>query len=284
MKRRIRKIHVNAYGLTDKGKVRDSNEDNFVINLQEGFFAVADGMGGHAKGEVASQTAVDTCRKTLSHVFVSQGDEDTMSEDEISVGDEEKMKFLVRKTNKEIYSKNVDAQNHRSKMGTTFVCLKILGQKMYIANTGDSRCYMMRKKSFLQLTEDHSREDEVLQSGRMTEQETRLKKIGHYITHCLGTKAIAEPDVVAALPKKGDKYLLCSDGLSKMLNDEKIGHLLDAEKDIKKACKNLISLANEMGGRDNITVVILEITGVEITTAENMHKETTEKNPEETFL
>lgn len=289
MKRRIRKIHVNAFGMTDKGKVRDANEDNFVVDIREGFFAVADGMGGHARGEVASQTAVETCRQVLSDVFAAPGEEDTMSEDDFSAGDEEKMKLLMRKANRAIFSKNREgqkekgAQDLRSKMGTTFVCLKILGQKMYIANTGDSRCYLLRKKSFLQLTEDHSKEDEILQTGRLTEAETRLKKIGHYITNCLGTRPVVDPDVVVALPKKGDKYLLCSDGLSKMLSDEKIGSLLESEKDIRKACQKLITLANEMGGKDNITAVILEVTGVELTTAENIQKGAGEFNPEETF-
>lgn len=279
--KKSKQVHYRFYGASDKGRKRENNEDSFVTNKKFGFFAVADGMGGHAKGEVASRMATEISENIVSDIFFSSESENTFPSHEENSSDEEKIQSIVEKANKAIYSENRireekekqaglapqdELSKRRAKMGTTLVCAKIVGQKMVIANAGDSRCYLIRKNTINQLTEDHSKIDEALQSGQVTQEEINSKKMRNYITSALGTHCDFDLNIVTSLLKKGDIYVLCSDGLTNMLNDEKIFHTVHSQKDIKKACHDLIRLANEFGGLDNITVVLIEITGVETVT------------------
>lgn len=281
MQKRLRKIYYRAYGLTDRGKVREINEDNFVINKDLNFFVVADGMGGLEKGELASKMAIAFSEKAVASFLISPRGEDTFTEDSFPPSNEEAMRRIVEKTNKAIYKKNLDLEK---KMGTTFVCAKILDGKIYISNSGDSRCYHMSEGTMQRLTEDHSPAEEMIQSGRATGKEAELKKMMRYVKGALGLEVDVDPDVMTSIPKKGDIYLLCTDGLTKMLNDEKIAHIVSSEKDIQKACHCLVDLANELGGRDNITVVMIEIAGVDTSIPKATPKIFEEKTPhEDTF-
>lgn len=278
MPRQNKTIHYRVFGATDKGKVRPANEDAFLIKKEEGFFAVADGMGGHSGGDVASKMAVDSGQKAVRELFAPHQEEDTWPDQSPQISDEERMRQILQKAGKVLSEKNV-AKEGRQKMGTTFVCLKMQGHKVYVANTGDSRCYLIRNGNIQQLTMDHSMAEEMIQSGSAHVGDKNLKQIKNYITSCLGTKSDMEIDVIVSLPKIHDCYLLCSDGLTKMLSDEKICHIVFSEKNIQKACDQLILMANEMGGKDNITVVLIEVMGVE--TAAGRQRTGTKKKMEE---
>lgn len=260
MQKRIRKLSYRTYGLTDPGRMRPNNEDAFIINKDLNYFVVADGMGGMARGEDASQMATKASEQLVEFISPSLKAEDTFTEDSYPPSHEEAMRQLVEKTNRAIYKKNLGQEK---KMGTTFVCARILDGKMYVANSGDSRCYHISRGGMHQLTEDHSKVEELIQSGRAVGKEPELNKMRRYVRGALGVDPDVCPDIITSLPKRGEIYLLCSDGLTKMLDDDKICGIILAEKDIKKACHKLVDLANDLGGRDNITVLMIEIIAVE---------------------
>lgn len=265
MRRRIRRINYQAFGITDVGRKRGNNEDSFLVNKELALFAVADGMGGHERGEIASQTALEVIERVAGNILPAS-DEDTLREGQRVLSNEALAEELVQKANREIHQKNL-AQTGRQKMGTTLVCAIILGGKLYIFNSGDSRCYHMSEGSLHRLTEDHSPAEEMIQSGRATEEDSKVRAIRNRVRGALGVDPDIDPDVVASIPKRGDIYLLCSDGLTGMLSDGKIQTLLQGEADIEKKCKTLVHMANELGGKDNITVVLLEITSVDASLA-----------------
>lgn len=282
MTQRRRHIHFRAFGMTDKGRVRDNNEDAFHVDKATGFFVVADGLGGHATGEIASGTAVETGREEVEALFAEPREEDTMREDIPPADPTEVLTEVVNRANRAVYRKNLDApapaqEGKAGKMGTTFVCAKVAGGKMVIANSGDSRCYHFRKGNMLQLTEDHSPAETALQTGRVRENDKELASLKRYVQGALGMKLAVEPDVAVSIPKRGDIYLLCTDGLTKMLADEKICAVIREEKEIEKAGCRLVETANAMGGRDNVTVVLVEITAVQTVAGEP------EENGEETM-
>lgn len=299
--RKMGRVHYRVYGLSDKGMVRKNNEDAFVVNKDFGFFAVADGMGGHEKGEVASRLAVETGEGVVSSIFLSSENEDTFSGYEETSSGEEKMESVVAKTNRAIYAENLVSDRRkkratadlhdslsekRKKMGTTFVCAKLIGRKMYIANSGDSRCYLVRKGAMQQLTRDHSRVEEALQAGKSAgnKPDPHRNKMRNYITSALGTGVHVDPDIVNSLLMRGDIYLLCSDGLTKTLCDEKVCHVICSSKSIKKAAHDLVAIANAVGGPDNITVLLVQIMGVEATSRPEKLQAKTVREPREDTL
>lgn len=261
MRKRARKIYYRTCGLTDSGKVRQNNEDTFLINKDLNFFVVADGMGGLKSGEVASRMATVFSEKFVQSLLPNRKEEDTFTEDSFPPSDEEAMRKVVEKTNRALFKENAGKDK---KMGTTFVCAKILADKIYITNSGDSRCYQIRNGKMVRLTVDQSPVEELIQSGRAKGKEPELKKMMRYVRGALGLDEDVDPDIIASIPQKGDIYLLCTDGLTKMMNDEKIENIVQSERNIKKSCQLLVNVANELGGRDNITVLMVEVTGVEL--------------------
>ncbi len=248
-------------GRSDPGKERQSNEDNFFFRVyKEGYaiVAVADGMGGHAAGEVASAIAVDVIsRFTQSdempdfyHEFADTKFEDYVVE-------------LVKRANSEIYeaAKNDD---NKTGMGTTLTLSFISNKRLFIGHVGDSRIYRLSGNTMERLTKDHTVVEEMLNEGRINKNELINHPRRHMLTRALGTTLEIEVDVEIVSLNKGDILLFCTDGLTSLIEEEEIKQVV-LEKGIYplEAVDNLIALANDRGGYDNITLVIVTEIGEE---------------------
>jgi serine/threonine protein phosphatase PrpC len=253
-------MHIVAAGLSDVGLQREHNEDSFCILPEFDLFVVADGMGGHKAGDVASRMATHT----IASFFRATQSEDatwpfhfdphlSMAENRLITG--------IKLANKQIFEASL-ANHAVHGMGTTIVGMLFSRERksLYVAHVGDSRCYQVRDGSITQLTRDHSLlNDYLLVMPDMTkEQQAELPK--NVITRALGMQDTVTVDLVPAQPQPGDKYLLCSDGLSGMVPDEEIRDIVvDAGDDLDLAVKKLIDRANEHGGEDNCTVVLMRV-------------------------
>ena len=240
-----------VYGASDIGKRRRNNEDAYLINRVDIFedgkrrvfyvLAVADGMGGHAAGEVASGMTVE--RLTAAPLTYLAGD--------VS-GVQKIIEFLNRK----IHDKSEDMQK---KMGTTLVAAIIEGNQGYVFNVGDSRAYLYRKNKIYRITKDHSVIQELLDKGLITKEEAKTHPDRHVITMAIGTKDEVNPDTKRIQFDPGDVLMLCSDGVHDMLTDDEIAEILGKHERVTDMVHGIIDAANERGGKDNITVVIARI-------------------------
>lgn len=248
-----------ASGLTDVGLQREHNEDSFLVLSDHGLFIVADGMGGHRAGDVASRLAVDS----IGEFFRSFGGEDatwpfhmdtTMSEAE------NRLVASIRVANRQIFEKSVRSRELRG-MGTTVVgaLFSEIDGRMYIGHVGDSRCYRFREGELRLMTRDHSLiNDYLLAMPELSaEQQAELPK--NVITRALGMQEHVMVDVQADEAWPGDIYLLCSDGLSGMVPDEIILEILGATTDLDAICQRLVDTANDFGGEDNVTAIVIRI-------------------------
>jgi PPM family protein phosphatase len=225
-------------GFTDPGRKRRRNEDSFVIDPP--LFAVADGMGGAQAGEVASRLAAAAFRE-----FHEVDDLDP----------EERLAAIIQEANRRIYERAAgDAQV--SGMGTTITAALVGGDALVIGHVGDSRAYRLRSGRFEQLTDDHSLVADLVRSGRLTPEEADAHPQRSVITRALGTDREVDVDTFVVPVEAGDLFLLCSDGLTTMIEDDEIRGLLSAARDLEQAGKGLVKAANKAGGEDNITVVL----------------------------
>ena len=230
-------------GKTDIGQKRANNQDSILVNAELGLFAVADGMGGHSGGEVASSMAI----KTLEHAFTTH--DGTLETPNL-------LERAIIECNKTIYEQSQKNPQLRG-MGTTLTAAYIEGDILHIGQVGDSRLYFYRDQNIYQLTEDHSQVYELLKAGLITENsmESFQKNI---ITRSVGYERDVRVDLFQRPINKGDRYLLCSDGLSGMVSDEQIAQILH-NFDIDTSVRNLVTLANAQGGEDNVSVIAFEI-------------------------
>jgi len=242
---------LDIYGLTDEGLVRDHNEDFISWSADSGLVILADGMGGHNAGEVASELAVTSITEAL---------EEVLSPDVI---DACKMDFkevvhdAVIFANDEI---NLHAKTHPecTGMGTTIVMTLFQNDKVILASVGDSRIYRFRKGELKQVTTDHSLVQEMIDNGYMSEEEAINSTNRNLITRALGIAEEVDVDVTEQSIEKNDIYLLCSDGLSDMITDDKIFSILvKSRQDLERASKDLVELAKEHGGHDNVSVILV---------------------------
>ena len=226
---------------THVGRVRQENED-YVI-AKNGVFIVADGMGGHSAGDIASKLASETAFK-----IISTSDE----EDKLKL-----LKEAVRKANKKVIDKaqQIQAQNG---MGTTITIVLIDGMKAYLAHIGDSRAYVLRGGKLKQLSEDHSLVAEMVKEGKITDKEADEHPYRNVITRAVGSDLDVKTDVFSYQLKEGDRLLLTSDGLTGMLKDSQIKKFISDTKP-KEATQKLIDMANEKGGQDNISVIVVDV-------------------------
>ncbi len=237
------------YGaVTGKGMVRKINQDSFYTDAEHGIFLVCDGMGGHAAGDVASRCAV--------------GAISTYIKENMPLGlDDEKIKQLmhdaVNYANTLVYSRS-KADSKYQGMGTTVAFVMIYLDTIYYLNIGDSRIYLFRDGNLQRKTEDHTVTDELLKSGEITSLEAENHPAKHMLTRALGTDKETSADFSKEKLLKNDIILLCSDGLTNMLSDEDIKHHLIAEENPQLIAQNLVNKANENGGTDNITVIIVK--------------------------
>jgi len=262
-------VKFRAEGLSDTGRTRFNNEDAYLIDDKLGLFLVSDGMGGHQAGEVASQLAIEVIQKYLSKK--ESGDVPTTGSDEWEVPGERDSDFSpeaveladsIRLANRIIYQVGEDDINYRG-MGCTVVALLLPGSgRGIVANVGDSRIYLIRDATILQLNEDHTLLNEYIKNDPdfMNKKEEFITgHLDHILVRALGSEPETEVDVHEIDICAGDRFLLCSDGLTDMLTDDEILNVVEAEKKLDKLCQKLVALANEKGGVDNITVVLVEI-------------------------
>ena len=222
-------------GASDPGRKRRRNEDAYVI--EPPLFAVADGMGGAQAGEIASRLAASALRG----------------------GDPGRLEELIQEANRRVHQRSVQDAT-ASGMGTTLTVAEIVGESVSIGHVGDSRAYLVRGGRLEQLTQDHSLVAELVRSGKLTPEEAESHPQRSVITRALGTDPDVDVDTFAVEPKPGDLFLLCSDGLTSMVDDQVIEQLVDEQRgDLEGLVKSLIRAANKGGGEDNITVVAFDI-------------------------
>jgi protein phosphatase len=249
---------IDVFGLSDVGRKRKHNEDSFAFDAEEGLFIVADGMGGHAAGEVASKITVETIGEFIA--ATRQKEEATWPfkyNHELEFNSN-RLAVAIEKANERVMAA-VAAQPWLKGMGTTVVAGLLNEKILSLAHVGDSRAYLLREKQLSCLTDDHSWVHEQVAAGILTEEEAKSHPLKNVVTRALGGGPSVSPDLQELVFLPGDRFLFCSDGLTTMLSDDEIQDAAIAESDPKKLCEKLVELANEKGGVDNVTVVVVSI-------------------------
>jgi serine/threonine protein phosphatase PrpC len=234
---------MKVASMTDPGRVRKTNEDNFFADGRLGLFIVADGMGGHAGGEVASRVAVET----ISGLMKSRLRDDDASG---------LIRGAIEQANIAILAEAA-ADPKLQGMGTTVVLAYCRGDSIHLAHLGDSRAYMIRNGSIERLTEDHSLVVQMMKSGQLTAEEAPHFHLRNVVTRSLGNQQLTEPDLAVVEWNAGDCLLLCSDGLTNMVDESELRSLISGGgADVARSCQEAIDRANQNGGRDNITAIL----------------------------
>jgi protein phosphatase len=267
--------------LTDTGRVRPANEDQFLIavlhkalqiertslpqaKLQHSsdrsyLFVVADGMGGHAGGEQASILAVDTVEAFILETFKWFAQCKGPEQDQVLTD----FQKALGHANARILA---EAERHPELhgMGTTLTLAYSLNDVLFVAHVGDSRCYLQRDQALYRLTQDHTLVEEMIRRGALSAEEASRHHWRHVVTNAVGgDSAQVKVDVHMLRLEAGDRVLLCSDGLTEMASEEEINQILAAAADPEQACRRLVARANEAGGKDNITVIVAHFIGVQ---------------------
>jgi protein phosphatase len=250
-------MNIISFGKTDTGKARKNNEDAYLVDDGRGLYAVADGIGGHEGGEVASRIAVET----LSEVFRERraGDLALSSSSLIPAVDPNLFALTDAFTLANTKIRQVAAQHaNLLHMGTTMTALFLCEKTAYVAHVGDSRVYQLRAGVLTQVTEDHSVIAEQLHAGLLTPEQARTSPYRHVITRALGIgpELIVDPRMIEVKPD--DAFLLCTDGLTEMVDDAEVRRIL-SNASPQEAAEHLVREANDRGGVDNITVVVAKI-------------------------
>ena len=238
------------------GKVRKNNEDyckGEIINTNSepvGIFALADGMGGHNKGEVASKLAVENIVEFLKENLLQNSNIKIDYIDDI-------IKQAYNSVNHIVYEKSISSLEFEG-MGTTLVIAIIYKNNLYVANVGDSRCYLLNESEFNKITIDHSVVEELVKANIITEEEAKTHPGRNHITRAIGTDEMVIVDIFKREIFKGNKILLTSDGLTGFVDDHRIKEILSKDDDVKNLAQKLINTANDVSGKDNISVVLIE--------------------------
>ncbi|MBD2186999.1 Stp1/IreP family PP2C-type Ser/Thr phosphatase [Pseudanabaena mucicola] len=231
-------------GATDTGCVRSANQDSYYIDPNGRFFVVADGMGGHAGGEIASKIAVDAIRACLEALWEIEEDTQTL------------MQEAIFKANQEII-RDQSANPVRSDMGTTIVVLVFRNEQPWFCHIGDSRLYRLRGAKLEQISDDHTWIARAIQTGVVNPEDAKTHPWRHMLLQCLGREDVKSITAQELEWQPGDRFLICSDGLTEELSDDRITHHLKSIRNCQQAAQALIESAKLRGGRDNITVVIV---------------------------
>jgi protein phosphatase len=240
----------SVHGLTDVGMARDNNEDYFLVNSAKNLFIVADGMGGHKAGEVASMNATEAVNDHFTSELLLY-----IRGDRIKINDElNDCLYAVNQKILDMAEKNSDYQG----MGCTLVVALVEAGALHIGHVGDSRAYRCNENGIDLLTTDHSKVMELVKAGQMTLEEARQSPLKNELSQAIGGPLQIIPDYNFIELKNGDKILLCSDGLWDMLSDELIYQIVKQAKPAESICEELVNKANHAGGHDNITVVLIE--------------------------
>lgn len=242
-----------AFGLTDVGRRRDSNEDEFLVDPDIGLYAVADGMGGHAAGEIASRMAIETLAESLRTSVLAREIGDTLAA-------AERLRRAVADANRKI-CESIQRHEERRGMGTTLAAVLTVGDGAVIGHVGDSRVYLLRRNDLHRMTSDHSWVNEQVKMGLLTDDAAQRHPMRNIVTRALGSRQEVAVEIGVERLESGDVLLVCSDGLNTMLADEEIGKILAAHATTPEhACRELITAANERGGEDNVTAVVVRVT------------------------
>jgi protein phosphatase len=246
-------VQLSVAARSDIGMIRAGNEDNFFAeaNAQRGLFIVADGMGGHAAGEVASEMAVQIVTRELA---ATNG----IADPAVS----EKVRAALRSANLAIFTRTLEEVDKQG-MGTTASVLLLADRNYLIGQVGDSRIYLLRDGALRQLTKDHSYVQEQVDAGFLTPEQARYHPYSNVITRCVGASESVEPDVYTGEVKAGDLFLVASDGLTGMVDDRRLQQLLLSRASPGRLVDALISEANGRGGLDNITAIVVQVTSLD---------------------
>jgi protein phosphatase len=235
-----------ADGCSDCGQVREHNEDSYRVDCDRGLFVVADGMGGHAAGEIASALAVESIFGSLTG---DEGDHSFCRED--------RLRQAISEANQTVFE---DAQAHseRKGMGTTLTFMCWNGECFHFGHVGDSRAYRLRNNELEQLTRDHTWVNMQVRAGLISEEEALNAQMRHVLVNALGTQAEVDADIIPIDIRSSDRYLLCSDGLSDLVGHNDLMRILSGKGSPGEIAARLIDLANALGGKDNITAVVVD--------------------------
>jgi len=238
-------------GLSDRGLVRENNEDNWSADAELGLYIVSDGVGGQFAGELASKIVVETLPPLLRTRMADITD--------LADGEAEKrLKHVLSELSEEVY-RDTHGEPGLEGMGATVVLAMVLGSKALLGHMGDSRAYLLRDGRLEQLTKDHSIVQLLIDTGEITPEEAATHPSRGRVTRSVGMEGepLPEANVVDLLP--GDRLMLCTDGLTGMLSDQEIRGILQSESESPVACRQLIDAANDAGGKDNTTALVLDI-------------------------
>lgn len=250
-------MKIRCEARSDVGRKRKGNEDSLALNQEQRLYVVADGMGGHAAGEVASRVAVDAIDE---FVRLTGGNEEITwpfgLDDSISY-DGNRLKTAIRHANRKVLEATRERADYEG-MATTVAAVLVDGDVANLGHVGDSRVYLWSERRLVQLTSDHSWVNEQIQSGVISAEQARSHPLRNVVTRALGGRPDLVVDIQSRRVSPGELLLLCSDGLTTMVTDEDIARILgEAEGDIARAAQSLVDTANARGGEDNITVILL---------------------------
>lgn len=245
---------VVSFGMSDVGRVRQNNEDAWMALKEPFFYVLADGMGGHLAGEVASHEAVFGLCEIVTNLWEHS--------QEVSFHDMRKaIRLAIEQVNRRVFKKSRSEPALKG-MGTTLCCVYFHPKGVIYAHVGDSRIYRLRNRRFEQLTKDHSLCRELVDQGQLTEKQAPDFMYRNIITRAIGTEPAVEPSVHLSDIIEGDLYLMCSDGLSDLLSTREMHAILNQKMSIPDTVKEFVATANARGGHDNITLVIMQVSDV----------------------
>jgi len=257
-------LQIKASGISDVGLKRDGNEDSLSTNDSLGLYVVADGMGGHLAGEVASRIAVEMIDKSFRKWIEEEAQEDELfgkPDSSLSL----KGNYIlssIKLANKVVYEMAMEYKQYHG-MGTTVVILLVTPTLIIVANVGDSRIYMVRDGELERLSKDHTIVSEQVEMGMMTEEEAATSPMKHILTRNFGSSETVEPDIFELEPSNNDRFVLCSDGLTDLVNDEEILEMTRGEDDPENLCRQFVDTVLSRGAHDNTTVISVFLTEVE---------------------
>jgi len=251
-------MRLESAGKTHVGMKRNHNEDNYLLLPEESFFCVADGMGGHIAGEIASRIAVTEVGEFFKYTSKDRDITWPFKMDKHRSYDENRLSTAVKVANARIYeASQAEAKYHG--MGTTIVSCHFVDDDTLVGHVGDSRVYrfVAEAQKLVQLTEDHSLLNDYIKAGKLTPEEIETFPHKNVIVRALGMKESVAVDVIKLQPQENDIFLLCSDGLSGMVPDPKMEEILQTQPDLDQAAESLIDAANAAGGADNVTCILV---------------------------
>jgi len=249
-------LKINFSGATDPGKVRKNNEDSFLVDERLNLAIVADGMGGHNSGEIASQIAVNVTReKFLDMANTEHKPANYNGKFQLHTN---QLAFASQMANTIIYETGL-AKSENKGMGTTLTAVLFQNDKLSIIHVGDSRVYLFRENTLYQISQDHSLVMDQVRRGIITKEQAEKSPLQNILTRAMGTQKTIEVDMSEIELKENDRIFLCTDGLFKCVKEDSAADILRGNKDVRASCEKLIETANINGGPDNITVVVGEV-------------------------